>query len=121
MPRHRHQEFIRFLKKIDVETPSGLDLHIIATTTRPTSIRVSILAEKKSAIPSALHPNVSSWVNMVERWFREITDKRIRRGIFKNVPQLIAAIQEYLDNHNQNPASLRGLRPLNRFWPRSPM
>ena len=40
---------------------------------------------------------------MVERWFREITDKRIRRGVFRSVPELIAAIQEYLDNHNQNP------------------
>ena len=48
-------------------------------------------------------PTSSSWLNMVERWFREITDKRIRRGTFRSVPELIAAIKEYLDNHNQNP------------------
>jgi len=48
-------------------------------------------------------PTSSSWLNMVERWFREITDKRIRRGVFRSVPELIAAIEEYLQNHNQNP------------------
>ena len=48
-------------------------------------------------------PTSSSWLNLVERWFRELTDKRIRRGSFHNVPQLIAAIQEYLDTHNQHP------------------
>jgi hypothetical protein len=48
-------------------------------------------------------PTSSSWLNLIERWFREITDKRIRRGSFRSVPELIAAIHEYLDNHNQNP------------------
>ena len=48
-------------------------------------------------------PTSSSWVNMVERWFREITDKRIRRGVFRSVPELIAAIEEYMNSHNQNP------------------
>jgi hypothetical protein len=48
-------------------------------------------------------PTSSSWLNLVERWFREITDKRIRRGSFKNVPDLISAITQYIDGHNQNP------------------
>jgi len=104
MPRHRHQEFIRFLNKIDVETPSGLDLHIIAdnyaTHKHP---RVKSWLKRHPRFHLHFIPTSSSWVNMVERWFREITDKRIRRGVFKNVPELIAAIQEYLDNHNQNP------------------
>jgi transposase len=104
MPRHRHQEFIRFLKKIDVETPSGFDLHIIAdnyaTHKHP---RVKSWLKRNPRFHLHFIPTSSSWVNMVERWFREITDKRIRRGIFKSVPELIAAIQEYLDNHNQNP------------------
>src|SRR6185437_6804577 len=104
MPRHRHQEFIRFLKKIDVETPSGLDLHIIAdnyaTHKHP---RVKSWLKRNPRFHLHFIPTSSSWVNRVERWFREITDKRIRRGIFKNVPELIAAIQEYLNNHNQNP------------------
>jgi transposase len=104
MPRHRHQEFIRFLNKIDVETPSELDLHIIvdnyATHKHP---RVKSWLLRHPRFHLHFIPTSSSWVNMVERWFREITDKRIRRGSFRNVPELIAAIQEYLENHNQNP------------------
>jgi transposase len=104
MPRHRHQEFIRFLHRIDVETPSELDLHIIvdnyATHKHP---RVKSWLLRHPRFHLHFIPTSSSWVNMVERWFREITDKRIRRGIFRNVPELIAAIQEYLENHNQNP------------------
>ncbi len=104
MPRHRHQEFIRFLNTIDVETPAELDLHIIvdnyATHKHP---RVKSWLKRHPRFHLHFTPTSSSWVNMVERWFREITDKRIRRGVFKNVPELIAAIREYLDNHNQNP------------------
>jgi len=104
MPRHRHQEFIRFLNKIDVETPSELDLHLIAdnyaTHKHP---RVKSWLRRHPRFHLHFIPTSSSWVNMVERWFREITDKRIRRGVFRNVPELIAAIQEYLENHNQNP------------------
>jgi transposase len=104
MPRHRHQEFIRFLKKINAETPSGFNLHIIAdnyaTHKHP---RVKSWLKRNPRFHLHFIPTSSSWVNMVERWFREITDKRIRRGVFKSVPQLIAAIQEYLDSHNQNP------------------
>ena len=104
MPRHRHQEFIRFLNKIDVETPSELDLHVIvdnyATHKHP---RVTSWLRRHPRFHLHFIPTSSSWVNMVERWFRDITDKRIRRGIFRNVPELIAAIQEYLEHHNQNP------------------
>ena len=104
MPRHRHQEFIRFLKTIDVQTPSELDLHVIAdnyaTHKHP---RVKSWIKRHPRFHLHFIPTSSSWANMVERWFREITDKRIRRGVFKNVPELIGAIQEYLDNHNQNP------------------
>ncbi len=104
MPRHRHQEFIRFLNKIEVETPSELTLHIIvdnyATHKHP---RVKSWLRRHPRFHLHFIPTASSWLNMVERWFREITDARIRRGIFRNVPELIAAIQEYLENHNQNP------------------
>jgi transposase len=104
MPRHRHQEFIRFLNKIHVETPSELDLHVIvdnyATHKHP---RVTSWLLRHPRFHLHFIPTSSSWVNMVERWFRDITDKRIRRGSFRNVPELIAAIKEYLDNHNQNP------------------
>src|SRR6202022_3827763 len=97
MPRHRHQEFIRFLKTIDVKTPSELDLHVIAdnyaTHKHP---RVTSWIKRHPRFHLHFIPTSSSWANMVERWFREITDKRIRRGVFKNVPELIGAIQEYL-------------------------
>ena len=104
MPRHRHQEFIRFLKKIENETPSGLDLHLIVdnygTHKHP---RVNSWLRRHPHFHLHFIPTSSSWLNMVERWFREITDKRIRRGTFKSVPDLIAAIKEYLENNNQNP------------------
>ena len=104
MARHRHQEFIRFLAKIDVETPSALDLHIIvdnyATHKHP---RVTSWLRRHPRFHLHFIPTSSSWLNMVERWFRDITHNRIRRGSFRNVPELIAAIKEYLDNHNQNP------------------
>jgi transposase len=104
MPRHRHQEFIRFLKKIDSETPPELTLHLIVdnygTHKHP---RVKSWIRRHPRFHLHFIPTSSSWLNMVERWFREITDKRIRRGIFRSVPELIAAIEEYLKNHNQNP------------------
>jgi transposase len=104
MPRHRHQEFIRFLKKIDSETPAGLNLHLIVdnygTHTHP---RVQSWIRRHPRFHLHFIPTSSSWVNMVERWFREITDKRIRRGVFRRVPELIAAIENYMNNHNQNP------------------
>lgn len=104
LPRHRHQEFIRFLKKIDGETPAGLDLHLIVDN-YGTHKHPSVKRWLKRNPRFHLHfiPTSSSWLNMVERWFREITDKRIRRGTFRNVPALIEAIKSYIDNHNQNP------------------
>ena len=104
MPRHRHQEFLRFLKKIDVETPPELDLHLIVdnygTHKHP---RVKSWLGRHPRVHLHFIPTSSSWLNLVERWFRELTDKRIRRGSFGSVPSLIAAIKDYLDNHNQNP------------------
>jgi transposase len=104
LPRHRHQEFIRFLKKIDSETPPELDLHLIVdnygTHKHP---RVKSWLRRHPRFHLHFIPTSSSWLNLVERWFRELTDKRIRRGSFASVPQLIAAIKEYLENHNQTP------------------
>ncbi len=104
MPRHRHQEFIRFLKKINAETPTDVALHLIVdnygTHKHP---RVKSWIRSHPRFTMHFIPTSSSWLNLVERWFREISDKRIRRGVFRSVPELIAAIKEYLDNHNQNP------------------
>jgi DDE superfamily endonuclease len=93
MPRHRHQGFIRFLQLIHVKTPD-LDLHLIVDNDG---------THKHPRFHLHFIPTSSSWLNMVERWFREITDKRIRRGSFQNVPDLIAAINHHVQTHNQNP------------------
>jgi transposase len=104
MPRHRHQEFIKFLKQIDAETPPGLDLHLIvdnyATHKHP---EVKSWLKRHRRFHLHFIPTSSSWLNLVERWFREITTKRIRRGVFQSVEQLIAAIQAYIDEHNSDP------------------
>ena len=104
MPHHRHQEFIRFLKRIDGEIPARLDLHLIVdnygTHKHP---RVKSWLKRHPRFHLHFIPTSSSWVNLVERWFRELTVKRIRRGTFQNVPALIAAIRDYIDNHNQHP------------------
>jgi len=104
LPRHRHQEFIRFLKKIDVETQSGLDLHLIVDN-YGTHKHPKVRSWLKRHLRFHLHfiPTSSSWLNLIERWFRNLTEKRLRRGSFGSVPELITAIQEYLANHNQNP------------------
>lgn len=104
MPRHRHQEFIRFLKKIDSETPPELDLHLIVdnygTHKHP---RVKSWLKRHPRFHLHFTPTSSSWLKLIERWFRELSTKRLRRGSFVSVPALIAAIEEYLSNHNQNP------------------
>jgi transposase len=116
MPRHRHQEFIRFLKHIDAQTPAGLDLHLIVdnygTHKHP---RVTSWLHRHPRFHMHFIPTSSSWLNMVERWFREITDKRIRRGTFKNVAALIAAIRAYMDNHKQNPRVFVWSAPVERI------
>ncbi|MGH9892269.1 MAG: IS630 family transposase [bacterium] len=104
LPRHRHQEFIRFLKTIDSKTPPELDLHLIVdnygTHTHP---RVKSWLRRHPRFHLHFIPTSSSWLNLVERWFRDLTDKRLRRGSFRNVRELIAAIKQYLDTHNQSP------------------
>jgi transposase len=104
MPRHRHQEFIKFLNQIDSETPAELDLHLIvdnyATHKHP---KVKAWLKRHPRFHFHFIPTSSSWLNLVERWFREITDKRIRRGAFQSVKQLIEAIRAYIDEQNENP------------------
>ena len=102
MPRHRHQEWIKFLKQIDQQTPAELDLHLIADN-YATHKHPKVLAWLKRHPRFHMHfiPTSSSWLNMVERWFRDITDKRIRRGVFHSVEQLITAITDYIENHNE--------------------
>jgi transposase len=104
MPRHRHQEFIRFLTKIDAATPAELDLHLIVDNYGTHKHqRVKSWLRRHPRVHLHFTPTASSWLNLVERWFRDLTDKRIRRGSFESVPELIAAITEYLEQSNQNP------------------
>src|SRR5512136_3002532 len=116
MPRHRHQEFIRFLKTIDFETPPELDLHLIVdnygTHKHP---RVQTWIKRHPRFHLHFIPTSSSWLNLVERWFREITDKRIRRGVFRSVKELITAIMDYVDAHNQNPQAFVWSAPVERI------
>jgi len=104
LPRHRHQEFLKFLRTINRQTDKGLDLHLIVdnygTHTHP---KVTAWLDKHPRFHMHFTPTSASWLNLVERWFREITDKRIRRGVFKSVDALVAAIMEYLEANNANP------------------
>jgi transposase len=106
MDRHRHQEWIKFLRLIDEQTPPDLDLHLIvdnySTHKHP---KVQSWLKRHPRFHMHFTPTSSSWLNLVERWFREITDKRIRRGVFKSVAQLTATIEDYIAQHNANPRS----------------
>lgn len=106
MQKHRHQEWIKFLKVIDGQTPPELDLHLIvdnyATHKHP---KVKNWLKRHPRFHMHFTPTSCSWLNLVERWFREITDKRIRRGVFRNVNELKTAILSYIDKHNESSKS----------------
>jgi len=103
-PRHRNIEFLKFLRTIDREVARELDIHMIldnyGTHGHP---KVKAWLEKHPRFILHFTPTSSSWLNLVERWFGEITRKRIRRGVFRSVPELVAAIEEYIRYHNENP------------------
>ena len=104
LPRHRHQEFLKFLKTIDKNTPKHLDIHcIVDNYATHKKQEVKDWHEKHPRFHFHFIPTSSSWLNLVERWFREITDKSIRRGVFHSVPQLIDTIMKYIQHNNQNP------------------
>jgi len=104
LPKHRHSEFVRFLKVIDTEVPAGLQVHLIldnyATHNHP---NVQAWLGRHPRFHLHFTPTSSSWLNLVERWFRELTEKALRRGVFHSVPDLITAIEAYLDAHNDDP------------------
>ena len=104
LPRHRAAEFIRFLRTIDRNTAKHLDVHLIVdnSSTHKTKAVKAWLA-KHPRFKLHFIPTSSSWLNLVERFFAEITRKRIRRGVFTSVAELEAAIQDYLDTHNLDP------------------
>lgn len=104
MPRHRHQEWIKFLKQIDAETPKDLDLHLIvdnyATHKHP---KVKAWLKRHKRFHVHFIPTSSSWLNVIERFFRDLDEKRVHRGIFRSVPELIDAVMGYVGHHNEDP------------------
>ena len=102
--RHRHQEFLKFLKRLDSEFPAEVRLHMVldnyGTHKHP---KVQDWLQRHPRFISHFVPTSSSWLNLVERWFGELTGKRIRRGVFVSVDDLISAIEEFLAAWNANP------------------
>lgn len=104
MPRHRHQEYLKFLRKLDRETPPGLALHLIVDNySAHKHDDVTKWLAKHRRFHIHYTPTSSSWLNLVERWFRELTQKRLRRSNFTGVNQLIAAVKDYLAQNNKQP------------------
>ena len=104
MPQHRHQEWIKFLRLIDRETPKNQGIHLIAdnyaTHKHP---EVQAWLGRHPRFTMHFTPTSASWLNMVERFFRDLTQNRLRRGVFRSVADLMTAIDEYLVHHNQDP------------------
>jgi transposase len=103
--RHRSLEFRKFLDTIESQVPAGLDVHLIVDNyaTHKTAIIRKWFA-KRPRFHVHFTPTYGSWINLVERWFAELTNKRIRRGVFRSVKELETAIREYIDIHNEDPA-----------------
>ena len=103
-PRHRNIEFLKFLRTIDRQVLKDLDIHMIldnyGTHRHP---NVSAWLTKHPRFHMHFTPTSASWLNLVERWFGEITRKRLRRGVFQSVPELVAAIEEYIRLTNDDP------------------
>src|SRR5947208_12908137 len=102
--RHRAAEFRQFLDLIEAQVPAGLEAHIIVDNygTHKTALIREWLANSHR-FHVHFTPTYGSWINLVERWFAEITNQRIRRGVFRSVKELEAAIREYIEVHNENP------------------
>lgn len=104
MQRHRHQEWLRFLNLIDANTPKHLDLHLVAdnysTHKHP---KVKAWLAKHPRFHMHFTPTSASWLNMVERFFRDLSEHQLVRGVFRSVPELIQTIDAYIQNHNHDP------------------
>ena len=103
-PRHRHQEFLQFLKTVEKQTPSELDLHVIVDNyATHKHEKVNNWLERNKRVKLHFIPTSSSWLNLVERFFAEITDKQIRRGIFPSVRALEDSLIQFIDKRNEKP------------------
>ena len=106
LPRHRGREFVKFLQQLEGEVPPDLDVHLIMdnySTHKSPPVQRWLKPKKRRRFHFHFTPTSSSWLNQVERWFAEITQKRIRRGSFNSVQELEKAIYEYLAAWNEAP------------------
>jgi transposase len=115
-PRHRHQEFLRFLDRIDQSVETGLDIHLVldnyGTHKHP---QVQKWLAERPRYHVHFTPTGSSWLNQVERWFAEITRKRIRRGTFRSVRELTKAIHDYIRTYNNHPRPFQWIASASRI------
>jgi len=104
MKRHRHQEWLKFLRMIDGQTPKDLDLHLIVDNyATHKHEKVQRWLKRHPRFHVHFIPTSSSWLNVIEGFFRNLDHKRLKRGVFYNVPELIEAIMGYIDGHNRDP------------------
>lgn len=104
MPKHRHQEWIRFLNLIKRNTPTDKTIHIICDNyATHKHAKVATWLKRHQRFQVHFTPTSASWLNMVERFFRDISERRLRRGVFRSVPELVQAITDYVARHNDAP------------------
>src|SRR5277367_2122165 len=102
--RHRHQEWLKFLRVLDQVTPPDKQLHLIADNyATHKHARVQRWLSRRPRFHVHFTPTSASWLNMVERFFRDLTQNRLRRGVFRDLEELIMAVETYIDRHNENP------------------
>jgi transposase len=103
MAQHRHQEWLKFLRQIDRETPKHKQIHLIVDNyATHKHEKVRNWQKRNPRFHFHFTPTSSSWLNLVERWFRDITTKRIRRGTFRSVKEVIDAVMDYIETHNED-------------------
>jgi putative transposase len=101
--RHRHQEFLAFLRHIDANVPDDLDIHLVVDNyATHKHAKVKAWLAKRPRYHIHYTPTYASWLNQVERWFGIITQKAIRRGSFSSVKELVSKIGHFVDRHNEN-------------------
>jgi transposase/DNA-binding CsgD family transcriptional regulator len=106
LPRHRGKEFLRFLRQLEKEVPSEVEIHLILdnySTHKSAEVQAWLKPKKRQRFHFHFTPTSSSWLNQVERWFGLITERMIRRGTFRSVQELEAAIYQWLARWNENP------------------
>ena len=113
--RHRHQEFLGFLKSVEKQTPKDKALHVIVdnySTHKHEKVKNWLKRNKRVTVTLHFIPTSSSWLNLVERFFGLITEKQIRRGVFCSVSDLEERIMHFIEGHNKNPKPFVWTKPV---------